>query len=736
MSSTSTQTDNVERILRDVGMTPRGVQVTAIETGILLGRSIMVCSPTGSGKTLVGEMALLRAITSGERGLYLVPLRALAYQVVNLLKERYSNLRITIGLSTGDYQTDGSSLEEYDILVTTYERADSLLRHRVSWLSEIGTVVIDEVQNISRAGRGARLESVIIRLKRSNPELQLIALSATVGMPYELAEWLGCELIESDERPVPLISKVFTAKDRTKSVRELVMSTVQSNGQVIVFHRTRREAEAEATRLAKDVGRQLRVEERGSIDLEMDSLEHWDTSLPPELKVVIHDGIAYHHAGLGARARRLVERMFLKGMIRVICATTTLASGMDLPARTVVLASARSPLDYRQILPTNQVHQMLGRAGRPGRDRKGFGIILVGSRGEADRIKRRYFIESEDSSTGKLVLTPRYDSVSSVLNHPLSMTEQLLVALDDMKEASLEEIEGELFGESYLVHCSIRDTKAPMRALHLGAITAVSAIEMHALADTVRPARDGVLATVKIRESSPSVLGGIVSGLDGGHQTCRFSARQTTDGSVEGPLCSCERPIDSGGILCPHLVALGFYAANHYSTLADYVIPLSLSESSPLGTLKRLNLIEGGESGKYRPTRLGRLTNRLYISIPTARELLAMLPLAAESTELLWLLRHLLSVESGVGFDDSFEQMIAMVATTDMPFREIAKATGMHLGDLVGHLDTSMWLLYAIAVLANEGNLESVVERAQNLLSSIDARLQRNEVGGIEDDDS
>ena len=114
-------------------------------------------------------------MTSGKKGLFLVPLRALAVQVGQVLKDRYEVFGVMIGLSTGDFQSSGEELAENDIIVTTYERADSLLRRNASWMGELGTVVIDEVQTLADIGRGARLESLVIRLRRLLSDLQIIA---------------------------------------------------------------------------------------------------------------------------------------------------------------------------------------------------------------------------------------------------------------------------------------------------------------------------------------------------------------------------------------------------------------------------------------------------------------------------------------------------------------------------------------------------------------------------------
>jgi superfamily II DNA/RNA helicase len=721
----------VEEIIGKAGIKPRGIQTLAIDKGLLKGKSIMISSPTGSGKTLVGELALLRAVTAGKKGMFLVPLRALALQVSQLLKDRYEVFGIMVGFSTGDFQTSGEELAENDIVVTTYERADSLLRRNASWIGELGTVVIDEVQTLADSGRGARLESLIIRLRRQLPDLQIIALSATVGSPEELAEWMDCELVESDDRPVPLINKIMVAADKNRSLKKLVMTTVQGDGQAIVFNRTRREAEAQALRLAEDVGRQFTSREKDRLDLELKSIENVNINLPSDMRALLHDGTAYHHAGLDYQTRRLVERFFNQGLIRVISATSTLAAGMDLPARTVVLSNTLSPQNYRKFLSANSVHQMLGRAGRPGRDKIGFGIILSGSTGEADRVKNRFFDVMTDQETGKETLTPKHDSISSVLGDPSSLAEQLLVILDMLSSATLEEIENGVLGESYLVHCAIRNSKAPMRVLQLGEITAEAAIERHALTDTIYTARKGILGATKIREQHETVIGGIVTGYGGGQYTCRFSARLAPSGITEGAMCSCGQPMTEEGILCHHLVALGMTASRELGTLADYVIPLALSETSPLALLIRLGLVEGELNGKLKPTKLGRTVNRLYLSIPTVRELLALLPTTEDNTQLLWLLRHLVSLESGMNLDDSFDHMMAALASTDISVRQLADKIGISMGDMYGLLESSRWLLHSVSIISELGGLSKVLGMSRGLLEALESRF--SERGGEEE---
>lgn len=729
MTATLDVPTQVHKILETAGIEPRGIQAEAIESGLIDGQSILVCSPTGSGKTLVGEIGLLRAVSSGNHGLYMTPLRALADQIFETLRARYTSQGLRIGISTGDFQSDGSDFADYDILVTTYERADSLLRHKSSWMEQLSTVVVDEIQTISDGRRGARLESVIIRLHRLIDNLQIIALSATIGMPEQLADWLQCRLVESNERPVPLLCNVIIRPNREEAVLKYVMTTVQKDGQVLIFHRTRRDAEAEARRLAEHVGKQLTADEREYLLTELDSLEHWDAHIPKDLRSLLHHGIAYHHAGLGLSARKLVEILFKNGRIRAVSATTTLSSGMNLPARTVVIANPRSPIDHRLVLPPNQIHQMLGRAGRPGMDSRGYGVVIADSRGQADEIVQRSFSTRRDSSLNKDVLEPKYEPITSSFATAEVLEEQLLVALDMFNEARLEEIETGLFGETYLLHQAIRQTHSPMRAIYLDAIDATSSLECHALSDTIRAARSGVLGSVRIREINDMVIGGIVSQKGGENVTCRFSTRTRRSGVVEGAMCSCGRPMDRAGILCPHLVALGMISSKEYPEIANYVIPLALGESSPSATLIRLGLIEGAEDGKVRITRLGRLVSRLYLCPNTARELLAIVPFITESSQIISLLRHLATLEGSPTPDESFEMMIGYAATTRMHLSDIAEDLDISIGDLTSLLERSRWLLYSIAAIAREGNLSYVSEHSQKLWEEIDSRFTGDDNG-------
>jgi hypothetical protein len=400
---------------------------------------------------------------------------------------------------------------------------------------------------------------------------------------------------------------------------------------------------------------------------------------------------------------------------------------MDLPARTVIVTSVISPEDSGELLNTNRVHQMLGRAGRPGHDEIGFGIILAGSEGEADELEAKYFEPRTEESDGQATLVPKYERARSMLGSPNAITEQLLVVLDAMGEASLQEIEDRIMSQSFLAYCGVRDLHSPVRLINLGEISALTTVEHHALPDSMRAAKQKLLGAVSFREKDETTIGAIVTDWDRTQYTCRYSTRLSASGLVSGPQCSCGRPVDGQGILCTHLLVLGLSAAADLGALADYVIPLSLSESSPVGVLTKLGIVEGADEGKLRPTRLGRLVNRLYLGLPTAREMIALLPTVEDSTSLLWLVRHLVSLETGMALTEQFEQLVAALATTDATIAELARSAELHEGDVHGLIETARWLLHSIEAIAALGGLSNVRDIAVRLLEAIESRMKRGD---------
>lgn len=178
------------------------IQQKSVQAGLLEDRSLLVCAPTASGKTLVATMAISNIISKG-KAIYLVPLKALANEKYKEYLDLFKDTEHKVIMSTGDIDSESNYLANYDLLILTTEKLDSLLRHKVSWLGEVKTVIIDEIHLLNDPSRGPTLE-IIITLLKMLIKPQIIGLSATIGNPDELASWLEAELVQDDWRPVEL----------------------------------------------------------------------------------------------------------------------------------------------------------------------------------------------------------------------------------------------------------------------------------------------------------------------------------------------------------------------------------------------------------------------------------------------------------------------------------------------------------------------------------------------------
>ena len=187
----------------------RPAQVKAIENGLLEKKNLLVCTPTASGKTLIAELAALKSIIEGDgKAVYIVPLKALASEKFKDFKNRYGHIA-KIALSIGDIDSADPYLIDYDLIITTSEKLDSLIRHHAPWISLISTIIIDEIHLLNDPSRGPTLEILITILKQLLKKSQIIALSATIGNPEELAQWLKADLVEDHWRPVKLHKGVY-----------------------------------------------------------------------------------------------------------------------------------------------------------------------------------------------------------------------------------------------------------------------------------------------------------------------------------------------------------------------------------------------------------------------------------------------------------------------------------------------------------------------------------------------
>src|SRR2546427_8048199 len=230
-------------------------QEDAIEAGVLDGKNLVLASPTASGKTLVAEVCILKHILEKNgKAIYLAPLRALASEKFKEF-QKYSSIKkpsgehLRVGISTGDYDSSDPWLGRYDIIISTNEKADSLLRHRAPWMNELSLVVADEIHLLTEHERGPTLEVVLTRLTEVNPDIQVLALSATVRNAEEVGSWLKAGSVTTDWRPVPLregiyhdnqvqfrdgASRAILSGTKTPSL-DIVLDVLSSGGQALIF---------------------------------------------------------------------------------------------------------------------------------------------------------------------------------------------------------------------------------------------------------------------------------------------------------------------------------------------------------------------------------------------------------------------------------------------------------------------------------------------------------------------
>ncbi|GAB4305021.1 MAG: DEAD/DEAH box helicase [Promethearchaeota archaeon] len=385
-------------------------QKEAIRAGIA-GGNVVVEFPTGAGKTLVAEVLIVNALLRrrGAKALYLCPLKALASEKLEAFKRRWGPLGLRVGLSTGDLD-QVEDLSRYDWVVATNEKADALVRARVPWLAQLAVVTCDEVHLVGDASRGVTLEILLTRIMNHLPGVQLVALSATIGNSDQIAGWLGAKLVRSSWRPVPLEERVVHGT----SLEELVEECARGGGQVLVFAPTRRSAKATALALAQALSVNAREskrdqpgggeEARRAFRLLAAGPDGGSSELA-ELKRCARKRVAFHHAGLPATRRLAVERAFRGGELLVIVATTTLAAGINVPARRVLITSTRrydATVGRSVAIPVVEYKQMAGRAGRPGYDDAGEAILLANDHHHARKLEKKYLEGEVEPVSSKL----------------------------------------------------------------------------------------------------------------------------------------------------------------------------------------------------------------------------------------------------------------------------------------------------------------------------------------------
>jgi len=389
------------------------------------GHGVLVAAPTGSGKTVVGEFAVHLALAQGRKCFYTTPIKALSNQKYTDLVRRYDHH--TVGLLTGDNSINGDA----PVVVMTTEVLRNMLYTGSLALAGLGYVVLDEVHYLADSSRGAVWEEVIIHLPES---VRVVALSATVSNAEEFGEWLdqvrgGTTVIVDEHRPVPLWQHVlagnrlydlFTDDEHTRVNPELlrvaqrdawierkgptrpgrgdrrprrfplayrpdVISRLDSGGLLpaITFIFSRAGCDA-AVRQCLAAGLRLTTPEEAEVIQQ--TAERRTADIPPEDLVVLgysewldglRRGIAAHHAGMLPAFKEVVEELFAAGVVRAVFATETLALGINMPARTVVIEKLdKWNGETHANLTAGEYTQLTGRAGRRGIDVEGHAVVL------------------------------------------------------------------------------------------------------------------------------------------------------------------------------------------------------------------------------------------------------------------------------------------------------------------------------------------------------------------------
>nr|XP_043612753.1 helicase and polymerase-containing protein TEBICHI [Erigeron canadensis] len=392
--------------------------------GVLHKRNLVYCASTSAGKSFVAEILMLRRVLSTRKvALLVLPYVSIcaekAEHLESLLEPLDKHVRSYYGSQGG-----GSLPKDTSVAVCTIEKANSLLNRLLEEgrLSEVGIIVIDELHMVGDQHRGYLLELMLTKLRYGAGEgrvefssressgtssggtdpthgLQIVGMSATLPNVGAVADWLQAALYQTDFRPVPLEEYIKVGNTiynkkmelvRTMSKRadlggkdpdhivELCNEVVQEGHSVLIFCSSRKGCESTAKHVAKylnkfSVNTYNGENEYPDIAAAMDALQKSPAGLDPVLAETLSSGVAYHHAGLTVEEREIVENCYRKGLVRVLTATSTLAAGVNLPARRVIF---RQPRIGRDFIDGTRYRQMSGRAGRTGIDTKGESVLI------------------------------------------------------------------------------------------------------------------------------------------------------------------------------------------------------------------------------------------------------------------------------------------------------------------------------------------------------------------------
>lgn len=381
-------------------------QKAVIESGYLENNSNYIISiPTASGKTILGVLPALKTILNGGKAVYAAPLLSIQNEKVKEFKAFEKH-----GINVGKHPSSA------DLSVMVFESFDALTRFSWNVLREVDTLIIDEFHMIGEYSRGPTLESAITRAKIINPNIRIIALSATLRNIEEIEGWLDGTCVEHDYRPVPLHKEVldaemFNTKNKNDVIVKIVEKAMKDNSQALAFVSTRRFTESLATYVAKKINKKINKEQRlkfKEVAEKLLDVPKKKGSLPTSTCLKLAEaaelGVVFHHAGLFNEQKEIIEDEFRNGNILMITATPSLMYGVNLPSKTVVIRDhTRWTSNGPQPIPVFDYEQMSGRAGRPQYDDVGYSYLIAKTMDEAQNLEE-YYVEGEiEKTNSKLV---------------------------------------------------------------------------------------------------------------------------------------------------------------------------------------------------------------------------------------------------------------------------------------------------------------------------------------------
>lgn len=396
------------------------MQEEVIKKGLLDKKNLIISSPTASGKTLCAAMCSLKCyMENRKKVIYICPLVALAQEHYQNLKSKFSPIGIKIALSVGNLDDSDQWLKNFDWIICSNEKMDSLLRHEVDWIYDVDLIIIDEIHLISDFSRGPTLEVLLTKLKSLIPNAQIIGLSATIKNVDQLAKWLKSDFVVSKWRPVKLYEGVcydgkivFLDKEsyclptNISDERSVVEDTLENGKQILIFVSTRKNAESLADKLSSFIDKKniLDKEQLNRISYLITNSLEVPTIQCEKLSKCVSNGVAFHHAGLVNKQRKIIEDEFRRGKLKIIVATPTLSMGVNLPAFRVVVRDLKRYYNGLGSIPIPVIEykQFIGRAGRPQYDDFGESIIFAKNELHAQQLIDHYMLSETENIESKL----------------------------------------------------------------------------------------------------------------------------------------------------------------------------------------------------------------------------------------------------------------------------------------------------------------------------------------------